>query len=148
MEQVMMLYGKVKQQRRRRRLWLHQILQRRNQFAVSHDLLQELRLDDGRFDTSVYAGPSLRTSCPALGDESASGTPTTGAISPLQNACPSVFVFDEHICCAMVAAYKPPVSGPQITDQMQCDDHDQCLNINGTEHENAKKGSWKCLLYK
>ncbi|MEQ2285242.1 hypothetical protein AMECASPLE_029795 [Ameca splendens] len=42
-------------------------------------------------DTSVYAGPSLRTGYPALGDESASGTTTTGAISPLQNACPSVF---------------------------------------------------------
>ncbi|MEQ2242550.1 hypothetical protein ILYODFUR_036952 [Ilyodon furcidens] len=39
---------------------------------------------------SVYPGPSLRTCCPALG-ESASGTPTTGAVSPLQNACLSVF---------------------------------------------------------
>ncbi|MED6243059.1 hypothetical protein ATANTOWER_014316 [Ataeniobius toweri] len=42
-------------------------------------------------DTSVYPGPSSKICCPALGDESASGTPTTGTISPLLNACPSVF---------------------------------------------------------
>ncbi|KAK5623077.1 hypothetical protein CRENBAI_020388, partial [Crenichthys baileyi] len=41
--------------------------------------------------TSVYPGPSSKICCPALGDESASGAPTTGAISPLLNACPSVF---------------------------------------------------------
>ncbi|MEQ2249464.1 hypothetical protein ILYODFUR_029530 [Ilyodon furcidens] len=39
----------------------------------------------------AYLGPSLRTSCSALGDISAPGTPTPGAVSPLQNACPSVF---------------------------------------------------------
>ncbi|KAK5615508.1 hypothetical protein CRENBAI_026428 [Crenichthys baileyi] len=33
--------------------------------------------------TSVYPGPSLRTCCPALGDESASGTPTAGAADRL-----------------------------------------------------------------
>ncbi|KAK5606149.1 hypothetical protein CRENBAI_026304 [Crenichthys baileyi] len=41
--------------------------------------------------TSVYPGPSSKICCPALGDESASRTPTTGAVSPLLNACPSVF---------------------------------------------------------
>ncbi|MED6256158.1 hypothetical protein ATANTOWER_020896 [Ataeniobius toweri] len=41
--------------------------------------------------TSIYPGPSSKICCPALGDESASGTPTTGAVSPLLNACPSVF---------------------------------------------------------
>ncbi|MEQ2303770.1 hypothetical protein AMECASPLE_020272, partial [Ameca splendens] len=30
--------------------------------------------------TSVYPGPSSKICCPALGDESASGTPTTGAV--------------------------------------------------------------------
>ncbi|KAK5610128.1 hypothetical protein CRENBAI_011040 [Crenichthys baileyi] len=43
--------------------------------------------------TSVYPGPSSKICCPVLGDESASGTPTTGAVSPLLNACPSVFGF-------------------------------------------------------
>ncbi|XP_073714916.1 uncharacterized protein [Misgurnus anguillicaudatus] len=33
----------------RRRVWVHQILQRRNQLGEFHQLLQELRLDDGRF---------------------------------------------------------------------------------------------------
>ncbi|MED6293285.1 hypothetical protein CHARACLAT_009106 [Characodon lateralis] len=41
--------------------------------------------------TSIYPGPSSKICCPALGDELASGTPTTGAVSPLLNACPSVF---------------------------------------------------------
>ncbi|MED6269437.1 hypothetical protein CHARACLAT_033151 [Characodon lateralis] len=41
--------------------------------------------------TSVYPGPSSKICCPVLGDESASGTPTTGAVSLLLNACPSVF---------------------------------------------------------
>ncbi|MED6280911.1 ATP-dependent RNA helicase A [Characodon lateralis] len=41
--------------------------------------------------TSVYPGPSSKICCPALGDELASRTPTTGAVSPLLNACPSVF---------------------------------------------------------
>ncbi|KAK5618704.1 hypothetical protein CRENBAI_013498 [Crenichthys baileyi] len=41
--------------------------------------------------TSIYPKPSLRTCCPALGDESAFGTRTAGAVSLLQNACPSVF---------------------------------------------------------
>ncbi|MED6256945.1 hypothetical protein ATANTOWER_002716 [Ataeniobius toweri] len=35
--------------RRHRHLWVHQILQRRNQFGRYHHLLQEQRLDDGRF---------------------------------------------------------------------------------------------------
>ncbi|MEQ2293467.1 hypothetical protein AMECASPLE_033725 [Ameca splendens] len=40
--------------------------------------------------TSIYPGPSLTTCCSTLGDESDSRTPT-GAVSPLQNACPSIF---------------------------------------------------------
>ncbi|KAK5613499.1 hypothetical protein CRENBAI_020922 [Crenichthys baileyi] len=47
--------------------------------------------------TSAYPGPSLRTCCSASGDESVSGTATTGAVSPLQNACPSVFTLDERL---------------------------------------------------
>ncbi|XP_051959647.1 uncharacterized protein LOC127627338 [Xyrauchen texanus] len=34
---------------RRRRTWVHQTLRRRSQFGEFHHLLQELRLDDGRF---------------------------------------------------------------------------------------------------
>ncbi|MEQ2249263.1 hypothetical protein ILYODFUR_027556 [Ilyodon furcidens] len=38
------------EKRRRRQLpWVHQILQGREQFGDYHHLLQELRLDDGRF---------------------------------------------------------------------------------------------------
>ncbi|MED6242670.1 hypothetical protein ATANTOWER_008094 [Ataeniobius toweri] len=40
--------------------------------------------------TSIYPGTSLRTCCPVLGDDLASGTPTTAAVSPLQIACLSV----------------------------------------------------------
>ncbi|MED6237384.1 hypothetical protein ATANTOWER_023882 [Ataeniobius toweri] len=36
-------------EKRRRRPWVHQILQGREQFGDYHHLLQELRLDDGRF---------------------------------------------------------------------------------------------------
>ncbi|MEQ2297893.1 hypothetical protein AMECASPLE_039458 [Ameca splendens] len=36
-------------EKRRRRLWVQQILQGREQFGDYHHLLQELRLDDGRF---------------------------------------------------------------------------------------------------
>ncbi|MEQ2242615.1 hypothetical protein ILYODFUR_037697 [Ilyodon furcidens] len=43
--------------------------------------------------TSLYSGPSLRVFCPALGDESASGTPTTGAVSLLLNALVICFRF-------------------------------------------------------
>ncbi|KAK5615609.1 hypothetical protein CRENBAI_024660 [Crenichthys baileyi] len=60
-------------------------------FREYHLLLQELRLDDGRFQRYFRLGPSSKICCPALGDESASRTPTTGAVSPLLNACPSVF---------------------------------------------------------
>ena len=34
---------------KRRRVWEHDILRRRSQLGESHHLLQELRLDDGRF---------------------------------------------------------------------------------------------------
>ncbi|KAK5605516.1 hypothetical protein CRENBAI_011123, partial [Crenichthys baileyi] len=37
------------QRRRSRRPWVHQILQRRNQFGEYHHLLQELCLDNSRF---------------------------------------------------------------------------------------------------
>ncbi|MEQ2301561.1 hypothetical protein AMECASPLE_037283 [Ameca splendens] len=36
-------------EKRRRHPWVHQILQGRAQFGEYHHLLQELRLDDGRF---------------------------------------------------------------------------------------------------
>ncbi|XP_072301720.1 uncharacterized protein [Eucyclogobius newberryi] len=38
-----------RRQARRRRAWVHQILQRRTEFGEFHHLLQELRLDDQRF---------------------------------------------------------------------------------------------------
>ncbi|MEQ2293937.1 hypothetical protein AMECASPLE_038564, partial [Ameca splendens] len=48
MEQVTALYlWKAKQRSRHWRLWVHQNLQRRNQFGEYHHLLQEQRLDDG-----------------------------------------------------------------------------------------------------
>lgn len=34
---------------KRRRVWVHDILQRRRQLGEYHHLIQELRLDDGRF---------------------------------------------------------------------------------------------------
>ena len=36
---------------KRRRVWAHDILRRRSQLGEFHQLLQELRLDDGRFQT-------------------------------------------------------------------------------------------------
>ncbi|MED6269248.1 hypothetical protein CHARACLAT_031230 [Characodon lateralis] len=48
-------------------------------------------------------------------------------------------VFDDQTCCAMCAAYKSPLSGPQITNGIQSD-------IKSTEYENVKKASWKCPL--
>ena len=36
---------------KRRRVWEHDILRRRSQLGEFHQLLQELRLDDGRFQT-------------------------------------------------------------------------------------------------
>ncbi|MEQ2222401.1 hypothetical protein ILYODFUR_025888 [Ilyodon furcidens] len=40
---------RAEKRRRRQRPWVHQILQGREQFGDYHHLLQELRLDDGRF---------------------------------------------------------------------------------------------------
>ncbi|KAK5613735.1 hypothetical protein CRENBAI_016875 [Crenichthys baileyi] len=40
---------RAEKRRQRRRPWVHQILQGREQFGEYHHLLQELRLDDGRF---------------------------------------------------------------------------------------------------
>ncbi|KAL1279065.1 hypothetical protein QQF64_025738 [Cirrhinus molitorella] len=52
-ERVAALYLLWKAEKRRkvvrRRFWVHQILQRRTQLGQFHRLLQELRLDDGRF---------------------------------------------------------------------------------------------------
>ncbi|MEQ2229491.1 hypothetical protein ILYODFUR_019312 [Ilyodon furcidens] len=49
-EQVTMLYlWKTQQHLWRQRLWVHQILQSWKQFEEYHHLLQELRLDEGRF---------------------------------------------------------------------------------------------------
>ncbi|KAK5618271.1 hypothetical protein CRENBAI_020221 [Crenichthys baileyi] len=50
-------------------LLVHQILQRRNQFGENHCLLQELCLDNSRFERY-----------------------SAGTVSPLENTCPSVFV--------------------------------------------------------
>ena len=38
-----------RRKRKRRRLWVHDILRRRPQLGEFHHLLQELHLDDGRF---------------------------------------------------------------------------------------------------
>ncbi|MEQ2222714.1 hypothetical protein ILYODFUR_029289 [Ilyodon furcidens] len=40
---------RAKKRSRRQRPWVHQILQGREHFGEYHHLLQELRLDDGRF---------------------------------------------------------------------------------------------------
>ncbi|XP_019221994.1 protein ANTAGONIST OF LIKE HETEROCHROMATIN PROTEIN 1 [Oreochromis niloticus] len=52
-ERVSLLYllwrAEQRGKRRPRRTWVHQVLQRREQFGEFHHLLQELRLDDGRF---------------------------------------------------------------------------------------------------
>ncbi|MED6256609.1 hypothetical protein ATANTOWER_030354 [Ataeniobius toweri] len=54
-ERVRALYlWKAKQRRCRRRLWVHQILQRWNQFGEHHHLLQEQRLNDGHFQRYFY----------------------------------------------------------------------------------------------
>ncbi|MEQ2280716.1 hypothetical protein AMECASPLE_022767 [Ameca splendens] len=75
-----------------------------------HHLFQELRLDDScQWYFLVHPGPNLRTCCPALEDESASGTPTTGIVSSLQNTCPFVF---EQIQNPDPEAHHPPSRGP------------------------------------
>ncbi|XP_034022473.1 protein ANTAGONIST OF LIKE HETEROCHROMATIN PROTEIN 1 [Thalassophryne amazonica] len=50
-ERVALLYllWKAEKRRQRRRRWAHNIFMRRSQFGEFHYLLQELRLDDGRF---------------------------------------------------------------------------------------------------
>ncbi len=52
-ERVAALYVLWKAEKRRRlfrrRVWVHQILQKRTQLGEFHQLLQELRLDDGHF---------------------------------------------------------------------------------------------------
>ncbi|XP_059923546.1 uncharacterized protein LOC132469572 [Gadus macrocephalus] len=46
---------------KRRRVWVHDILRRRLQLGEFHHLLQELRLDDGRFQRFLATGDSFRT---------------------------------------------------------------------------------------
>ncbi|MED6234342.1 hypothetical protein ATANTOWER_027407 [Ataeniobius toweri] len=79
-------------EKRRRHPWVHQILQGWELLGDYHHLLQELRLDDVRFQRYFHLS---RTQFEGLlshvGRRSASGTQTTGAVSPLLNACPSVF---------------------------------------------------------
>ncbi|MEQ2197684.1 hypothetical protein XENOCAPTIV_002042 [Xenoophorus captivus] len=75
MEQVTAIYLWKAEQRHRRREY--------------HLLLQEQHLDDGRFQHYFHLSRTQFEDCSALGDESASGTPTTGN-SPMQNACPYV----------------------------------------------------------
>uniref|UniRef100_A0A3B4HC48 DDE Tnp4 domain-containing protein n=1 Tax=Pundamilia nyererei TaxID=303518 RepID=A0A3B4HC48_9CICH len=52
-ERVSLLYvlwrAEQRRKRRPRHTWVHQVLQTREQFGEFHHLLQELRLDDGRF---------------------------------------------------------------------------------------------------
>uniref|UniRef100_A0AAX7V7Q6 Transposase Helix-turn-helix domain-containing protein n=1 Tax=Astatotilapia calliptera TaxID=8154 RepID=A0AAX7V7Q6_ASTCA len=52
-ERVSLLYllwrAEQRRKRRPRRTWVHQVLETRDQFGEFHHLLQELRLDDGRF---------------------------------------------------------------------------------------------------
>ncbi|XP_059929865.1 uncharacterized protein LOC132473670 [Gadus macrocephalus] len=50
-----------RRKRKRRRLWVHDILRRRPQLGEFHHLLQELRLDDGRFQRFLATGDSFRT---------------------------------------------------------------------------------------
>lgn len=60
-------------------------------------------------------------------------------------------VFDEHNCCAMCGAFKPPASGPPITNWIQCDTcerwfHAECLNMDSAVYESTKTEIWKCPL--
>ncbi|XP_028988701.1 uncharacterized protein LOC114845072 isoform X2 [Betta splendens] len=60
-------------------------------------------------------------------------------------------IFDEHTNCAMCATFKPPGSGPGITNWVQCDEcerwfHAQCLCMKNAEFEKAKGGMWNCVL--
>ncbi|MEQ2250221.1 hypothetical protein ILYODFUR_037676 [Ilyodon furcidens] len=83
---------RAEKRHRRRRPWVHQILQGREQFGDYHHLLQELRLDDGRFQWYFRLSMTqFEDLLSRVGRQSASGTPTTGAVSSLLNACPSVF---------------------------------------------------------
>ncbi|MEQ2305462.1 hypothetical protein AMECASPLE_038138, partial [Ameca splendens] len=78
-------------EKRRRHPWVHQILQGWEQFGDYHHLLQELRLD-GRFQWYFHLSRTqFEDLLPRVGRRSASETQTTGAVSPLLNACPSVF---------------------------------------------------------
>ncbi|MED6279649.1 hypothetical protein CHARACLAT_002992 [Characodon lateralis] len=78
-------------EKRRRHPWVHQILQGREQFGDYHHLLQELCLDDGRFQRYFrLSRTQLEDLLSHVGRRLASGTQTTGAVSPLLNACPSV----------------------------------------------------------
>uniref|UniRef100_A0AAV2MI55 Uncharacterized protein n=1 Tax=Knipowitschia caucasica TaxID=637954 RepID=A0AAV2MI55_KNICA len=61
----------LEQRRSRRRVWVHDILQRRSEYGEFHHLLQELRLDE------VH--------------ESLTKTPTTDVSSLLQSAFPSAY---------------------------------------------------------
>ncbi|KAK5617558.1 hypothetical protein CRENBAI_003948 [Crenichthys baileyi] len=73
----------------RQRPWVHQ---RRNQFGEHHQLLQELHLDNGRLQLYFrLSRTQFEDLLSHVRNESASGTQTTGAVSPPQNACPSVF---------------------------------------------------------
>ncbi|MEQ2300868.1 hypothetical protein AMECASPLE_030230 [Ameca splendens] len=78
--------------KRRQRSWVHEILQGREQFGDYLHLLQELHLDDGRFKRYFrLSRTQFEDLLSRVGRRSASRTPTTGAVSPLLNACPPVF---------------------------------------------------------
>ncbi|MED6259650.1 hypothetical protein ATANTOWER_027220 [Ataeniobius toweri] len=102
MERVTMLYL-WKAEQCCRRPWVHQSL--RSTITYSKSCVW-MTVASG---TSIYPGPNLRTCCPTLEDESASGTPTTGIVSSLQNACPFVF---EQIHNPEPEAHHPPSRGP------------------------------------
>ncbi|KAL3976486.1 a disintegrin and metalloproteinase with thrombospondin motifs 15 [Sarotherodon galilaeus] len=64
-EIVSLLYLLWRAEQRRkghpRRTWVHQVLQKREQFGEFHHLLQELRLDDGRFQRFLATWDSFTT---------------------------------------------------------------------------------------
>ncbi|XP_076579587.1 uncharacterized protein LOC143315908 [Chaetodon auriga] len=60
-------------------------------------------------------------------------------------------VFDVASNCALCSMAKPPGTGPDVTNWIQCDScqrwfHEQCLGMDTKDLEKAKNESWDCLL--
>ncbi len=95
-ERVAALYVLWKAEKRRRlfrrRVWVHQILQKRTQLGEFHQLLQELRLDDGHFQLYFRLSRSQFDDLLSHvgGRISLQDTNYRRSIPPAESACPSV----------------------------------------------------------